>query len=165
MDLNSILGALTAGSAVSDMSKQFNMNSNQVSSVIKGALPTLIGAMQQNTSTANGAQSLEKALLSHLGDGINLSSASLADGGKILGHILGGNSNSTFSALAKKTGTSSSQVSSILSAIAPALLGLLGKGQKSTNTSAGGLGSLLGALLGGGSIARFAVDGSHLVFE
>ena len=152
MDLNSILGALTAGSAVSDMSKQFNMNSNQVSSVIKGALPTLIGAMQQNTSTANGAQSLEKALLSHLGDGINLSSASLADGGKILGHILGGNSNSTFSALAKKTGTSSSQVSSILSAIAPALLGLLGKGQKSTNTSAGGLGSLLGALLGGSSI-------------
>ena len=152
MDLNSILGALTAGSAVSDMGKQFNLNSNQVSSVIKGALPTLIGAMQQNTSTANGASSLEKALSSHLGDGINLSSASLLDGGKILGHILGGNSNSVFSELAKKTGASSSQVSTILSAIAPALRGLLGKGQKSTNTSTSGLGGLLGALLGGGSI-------------
>ena len=152
MDLNSILGALTAGNAVSDMSKQFNLNSNQVNSVINSALPTLIGAMQKNTATASGASSLEKALASHLGDGINLSNASLVDGGKILSHIFGGDSNSVFSALAKKTGTSSNQVSSILSAIAPMLLGLLGKGQKSTNTSAGGLGSLLGALLGGGSI-------------
>ena len=152
MDLNSILGALTAGSAVSDMGRQFNMNSNQVNSVISAALPTLIGAMQKNTATESGASSLAGALASHLGDGINLSSASLTDGGKILGHILGGNSNSIFSALAKQTGTSSSQVSGILSAIAPMLLGLLGKGQKSTNTGVGGLGSLLGALLGGGSI-------------
>lgn len=152
MDLNSILGALTAGNAVSDMGRQFNMNSNQVNDVISAALPTLIGAMQKNTSTESGASSLAGALASHLGDGINLSSAGLTDGGKILGHILGGNSNSIFSALAKQTGTSSNQVSGILSAIAPMLLGLLGKGQKSTNTSAGGLGSLLGALLGGGSI-------------
>lgn len=152
MDLNSILGALTAGSAVNDMGKQFNMNSNQVNSVISAALPTLIGAMQKNTATESGASSLAGALASHLGDGINLSSAGLTDGSKILGHILGGNSNSIFSALAKQTGTSSNQVSGILSAIAPMLLGLLGKGQKSTNTSAGGLGGLLGALLGGGSI-------------
>ena len=153
MDLNSILGVLTAGNAVNDMGKQFNMNSNQVNSVISAALPTLIGAMQKNTATESGASSLAGALASHLGDGINLSSAGLTDGGKILGHILGNNSNSTFSALAKQTGTSSSQVSGILSAIAPMLLGLLGKGQKSTNTSIGGLGGLLGGLLvsGGGS--------------
>lgn len=152
MDLNSILGVLTAGSAVSDLSKQFNLTSNQVSSVISGALPTLIGAMQRNAATESGASSLASALNSHLGDTVlNLSNASLADGGKILGHILGGNSNSVFSALAQKTGTSTSQVSGILSAIAPVLLGLLGKSQKSTNTSVGGLGGLLGGLLGGGS--------------
>lgn len=160
MDLNSILGALTAGSAVNDMGRQFNMNSNQVNSVISAALPTLIGAMQKNTATESGASSLAGALASHLGDGINLSSASLTDGGKILGHILGGSSKSIFSELAKKTGTSSSQVSGILSAIAPMLLGLLGKGQKSTNTSAGGLGGLLGALLGGGSIGG-AIGGGN----
>ena len=152
MDLNSILGALTAGSAVNDMGKQFNMNSNQVNAVISAALPTLIGAMQKNTATESGASSLAGALASHLGDGINLSSASLTDGSKILSHILGGNSDSTFSVLAKKTGTSSSQVSGILSAIAPMLLGLLGKGQKSTNTKAGSLGGLLGSLLGGSGI-------------
>ena len=151
MDLNSIFGALTAGSAVSDMSKQFNVNNNQVNSVINAALPALIGAMQKNTATESGASSLSGALASHLGDGINLSSASLTDGSKILKHILGNDTNSVFSALAKQTGTNSSQVGNILSAIAPMLLGLLGQGQKSSNTGIGGLGGLLGGLLGGSS--------------
>ncbi len=149
MDLNSIIGALTAGSAVNDMGKQFNMNGNQVNSVINAALPTLIGAMQKNAATESGASSLAGALASHLGDGINLSSAGLTDGGKILNHILGNDSGAVFSALAKKTGTNSNQVGGILSAIAPMLLGLLGQGQKSTNTGIGGLGGLLGGLLGG----------------
>jgi len=151
MDLNSILGALTAGNAVNDMGKQFNMNANQVTSVINSALPTLIGAMQKNAATESGASSLSKALSDHMGDtSINMGSANLMDGGKILSHILGGNSNSVFSALSQKTGASTSQVSNILASIAPALLGLLGQGQKKTNTSASGLGGLLGGLLGGG---------------
>lgn len=163
MDLNSIIGALTAGSAVNDMGKQFNMNSNQVNSVITAALPTLIGAMQKNAATENGAASLANAFTNHLGDSsVNLSSASLTDGSKILGHILGGKSDSVFSALAKQTGTNSNQVSGILSAIAPMLLGLLGKGQKSANTGIGGLGSLLGGLLGGGGSSQASGLGSML---
>ena len=162
MDLNSIIGALTAGSAVNDMGKQFNMNTNQVNSVITSALPTLIGAMQKNTATESGANSLSGALLSHIGDGINLSNANLTDGTKILGHILGGNSNSFISALAQKNGVSTSQAGGILSAILPMLLGLLGKGQKSTNTSAGGLGGLLGGLLTGGSSSQTQSSGIGL---
>lgn len=152
MDLNSILGALTAGSAVNDMGKQFNLNNNQVNSIISGALPTLIGAMQKNAATESGASSLAGALASHIGDSsVNLSSDSLLDGNKILGHILGGSSNNVISALAQKNGANSNQVSGILSAIAPMLLGLLGKKQQSSNTGIGGLGGLLGGLLGGGS--------------
>mgnify|MGYP002624583997 CR=1 FL=1 len=159
MDLNSILGALTAGSAVSDMSKQFNMNNSQVNSVIMSALPTLIGAMQKNSTTESGASSLASALTSHLGDGINLNAASLTDGSKILSHILGGNSNSIISALAQKNGVSNTQVSGILSAIAPMLLGLLGKGQKSNNVGTSGLGSMLGSLLGGSSTTQSSASG------
>lgn len=159
MDLNSILGALTAGSAVNDMGKQFNLNNNQVSSIISGALPTLIGAMQKNASTESGASSLAGALASHLGDSINLSSDSLIDGNKILGHILGNNSNAVIANLANKNGASSSQVSSILSAIAPMLLGLLGKKQQSSNTGIGGLGGLLGGILGGGSSSSSSSGG------
>lgn len=151
MDLNSILGVLAAGNTVNEIGKQFNVDSNKVNSVITSALPTLIGAMQKNASTESGSASLANALTNHLGDtSVNLSSASLLDGGKILNNILGKDSSSVFSALAKQTGTNSNQVSSILAAIAPVLLGLLGKGQKSSNTSVGGLGGMLGGLLGAG---------------
>ena len=150
MDLNSILSVLAAGNNANEIGKQFNVNSNQVNQVITAALPTLIGAMQKNASTESGAASLGQALNSHLGDtSLNLSSAGLADGGKILSHILGGNSNSVFSNLAKQTGLSNTQVSGILAAIAPLLLGMLGNNQKSTNTGFGDLGGMLGTLLGG----------------
>jgi hypothetical protein len=163
MDLSSILNVLAAGNNASEIGKQFNLDSDKVTQVINSALPTLIGAMQKNASTENGAASLSKALTSHLGDtSINLSSASLADGSKILGHILGGDSNSMFSALAKQTGTSNSQVSGILSSIAPVLLSLIGKGQQSSNTGIGGLGGLLGGLLGGGGSSSGGGLGSIL---
>ena len=150
MDLNSILGVLAAGSTANQIGQQFNIESNKVSSVITAALPTLIGAMQRNAATEGGANALSKALGDHSGDAnFNMGRVNLTDGSKILGHILGNNSNSIFSALAKQTGTSSSQVSSILASIAPALLG-----QKSSNTSAGGLGGMLGAILSSGASAK-----------
>ena len=150
MDITNILGALTGNDAVNAISENLKIDSKQVSSVINNALPSLLGAMQKNASTESGAASLGQALNSHLGDtSLNLSSAGLADGGKILSHILGGNSNSVFSNLAKQTGLSNTQVSGILAAIAPLLLGMLGNNQKSTNTGFGDLGGMLGTLLGG----------------
>ncbi|MBQ3710316.1 MAG: DUF937 domain-containing protein [Bacteroidales bacterium] len=159
MDLNSIIGALTANGAVNDMSKQFKINGDQVNSIITAALPTLISAMQKNAATERGASSLSGALASHIGDGINLSDDNLTDGAKILNHIFGNNSASVCSALGKQTGTNSGKVGAILSAIAPMLLGLLGQSQKSTNTSAGDLGGLLGSLLGGGSTGKQSSGG------
>lgn len=150
MDFNSILGALTAANTANEIGKQFNIDSNKVSSVITSALPTLIGVMQKNAATEGGASALAKAMSDHAGDAaFNLGKVDLTDGSKILGHILGNNTTSIFSALAKQTGISSSQVGNILAAIAPALLGLLGKGKQANNAST--LGGMLGGLLGGGS--------------
>jgi hypothetical protein len=152
MNLNSILSVLAATNNANEIGKQFNVESEKVTQVITAALPTLIGAMQKNAATESGASSLSQALNSHLGDNtINLSNDSLIDGSKILSHILGNNSNNVFSALAKQTNTSSSQVSGILAAIAPLLLGLLGNSQKSANTGMGDLGGMLGSILGGSS--------------
>lgn len=163
MDLNSILSVLAAGNNANEIGKQFNVDSSKVTQVITSALPTLIGAMQKNAANESGANALSQAMNSHLGDtSVNLSSGGLTDGSKILGHILGSNSSSVFSALAKQTGTNSNQVSGILSSIAPMLLGLLGKGQKSTNTASSGLGGLLGGLLGGGSASATGGLGSLL---
>ena len=150
MDLNSILGVLAAGNTANEIGQKFNIDSKQVSSVITSALPTLIGAMQKNASTESGASALAKALTDHAGDStFNLGKVDMTDGSKILSHILGNNSSSIFSALAKQTGTNSNQVSTILAAIAPTLLGLLGKGKQANNT--GALSGMLGSLLGGSS--------------
>ena len=161
MDISSILGVLAAGNNASQIGKQFNVDANTVNNVITSALPTLIGAMQKNASTEAGAASLLSALTSHSGDkAVNLSQEGLADGGKILSHILGNNSGSVFSALAKQTGTSNTQVSGILASVAPMLLGLLGNNQKSSGTSVSGLGGMLGGLLaGGGSTGSSSAKG------
>ncbi len=153
MDLNNLLGALISNDAASTIAKNLNLNSNQVSSVITAALPSLLGAMQHNASSQAGAASLADALGYHAGnaDNIvnNLKAADLVDGKKILSHIFGGNLSSVLSGISKSTGVNISSVGSILASIAPSLLALLGKGQQSSGTNAAGLESMLGMVLGG----------------
>ena len=153
MDLGNILGALTGNEAVGAVAKNLKLDTNQVSSVITNALPSLLGAMQKNASTEGGAAALAKALGDHAGNAGNilssLAGSDLTDGNKILSHIFGGNLSSVLSGISQKTGVASNAVGNILSSIAPSLLALLGK--QNGNSGAAGLGGLLGALLGGGS--------------
>lgn len=153
MDLTNILGALTGNDAVGAISQNLKLDSKQVSSVITAALPSLLGAMQKNASTTEGAASLAKALGDHAGNAgniiNNLKGADLTDGTKILSHIFGGNLNNVLGGISKQTGVASNSVSSILASIAPSLLALLGK--QNGNSGAAGLGGLLGAILGGSS--------------
>ena len=153
MDLTNLLGALTSNEAASTIAKNLNLNSNQVSSVITAALPSLLGAMQQNASSQAGAASLADALGYHAGNAgnivNNLKAADLVDGNKILSHIFGGNLSKVLNGISKSTGVNATSVSSILASIAPSLLALLGKGQQSSGTNAAGLEGMLGTILGG----------------
>ena len=152
MDLTNILGALTGNDAVGTIAKKFNLDSKQVSSVITNALPSIMGAMQQNASTEGGAAALAKALGDHAGNAgniiSNLKGADITDGSKILGHIFGGNLTNVLGGISQKTGVASNAVSNILASIAPSILALLGK--QNGNSGAAGLAGLLGGLLGGG---------------
>ena len=152
MDISNILGALTGNDAAGAIAQNLNLDTKQVSSVITAALPSLLGAMQQNASTETGAASLAKALGDHAGNAgniiSNLKGTDLTDGSKILNHILGSNLNNVVSGISKSTGVASNSVNNILASIAPSLLALLGK--QNGNSGAAGLGNLLGGLLGGG---------------
>lgn len=155
MDLVNILSTLAGNDTVNEISKKFNIDTNKVSSVIKNALPTLIGAMQKNASTEGGAAALAKALGDHAGNAnsmiSNLKNVDLTDGSKILGKILGNNATSIFEGIGKQTGTTGLQVNNILSSIAPALMNMLGKLKGNNNTGNDALGALLGSVLGGGA--------------
>ena len=161
MDLTNILGALTGNDAVGAIADNLKIDSNQVSSVISNALPTLLGALQKNASTPGGAESLAKALGDHAGNAgnilNNLKGADLTDGSKILGHIFGGNLSNVLNGISKQTGVASNAVSNILASIAPSLLAILGK--QNGNSGAAGLGGLLGALLGGGQSGNTQAGG------
>jgi len=155
MDLTNILGALTGNDAVGAISKNLNLDSKQVSSVITSALPLLLGAMQKNASSEGGANALAKAFGDHAGNAgnilSNLAGADLSDGNKILSHIFGGNLSSVLNGISQKSGVANNMVGSILASIAPSLLALLGKGQQSNGINAAGLAGMLGMVLGGGS--------------
>lgn len=161
MDLTNILGALTGNDAVSAISQNLKIDQKQVSSVITAALPSLLGAMQKNASTESGAASLAKALGDHAGSAgnilSNLKTTDLTDGNKILSHIFGGNLTNILGGISKQTGVASNSVSSILASIAPSLLALLGK--QNGNSGAAGLGSLLGAVLGGTTQSQSSTGG------
>lgn len=155
MDITNILGALTDNDAVDAIAKNLKLDSKQVSSVITSALPSLLDAMQKNASTQGGAESLAKALGDHAGNAgniiSNLSGADLTDGNKILSHIFGGNLSSIISGISKKSGVANNSVGSILAAIAPSLLALLGKGQQKSGINAAGLAGMLGTILSASS--------------
>ena len=166
MDLNNILGALTGNDAIGAIADNLKLDSKQVSSVINNALPSLLGAMQKNASTAGGAEALTQALGDHAVNAgnilSNLKAADLTDGSKILGHIFGGSLSSVIGKISQQTGVASNSVSSILASIAPSLLALLGKGQQGSGVNAAGLAGMLGMILGGVSGGNQSSNGSGL---
>ena len=153
LDVNSLLNLLEGG-GVRTLAASAKADEAQVTAVLSDALPVLVGKMSDNASTKEGAESLNKALNDHrTGGAIDVASflqnADGADGQKILGHILGDDRDAATKALSKKSGLSSSKVSTILSLVAPLLLSQLGNNKKDDDAS--GLGGLLGGMLGSGS--------------
>lgn len=154
--INSDLGKQIIGG----ISNQVGTSEGETSSVLSNALPTLINAMQNNSQTEQGAGGLLGALLGGKHDGgilDNLGSLlggggiDTEDGGKILGHVLGGNQADVQNGLSQQTGVSSDKIGMILKMAAPILMGYLANQARSNNVQNGtDLGGLLGGLLGGG---------------
>jgi hypothetical protein len=152
--LNSDLGK----QIISGVGQQAGTSDAETSSVLSSALPELLGAMQGNASTQEGADGLLGALSGGKHDGSLLDNLSgflgggdFSDGGKILGHVLGGNQSHVESSLSQNTGVSSDKIAMILKIAAPIVMAYLAKQAQSNNVSNGSdLGGLLGGLLGGG---------------
>lgn len=158
--LNSDLGK----QIVNNVSEKTGINPSQASNVVSSSLPALLGAMQGNLLSGNGAEGLINAVTSGKHDGSILENlggfingGDFTDGSKILGHLLGDKLGAVETGISEKTGVSSSIISKILPMLAPIIMGYLGKQTKNKGVSDGeGLGGILGSLLGG------STDGSSL---
>lgn len=154
---------------VSSISQKTGIDASQATKVVSSGLPALMGAMQSNLSSADGASGLLGALTSGKHDGSILDNlggflngGDFSDGSKILEHVLGGNQDTMVQGLSSKTGVDSSIISKILPMLAPIVMGYLGKQTKSKGVSSGSdLSGMLGGLLGGsggGSILTSVLD-------
>jgi len=156
--LNSDLGK----TIVSGVAGSTGQDTNKTGTVLTMALPVLMKAMQRNAASPQGAEGLMGALsgrhdgsiLDNLGDlfkgGVNQEVTN--DGGKILGHILGGKQRGVEQVIGQKAGIDAGSVGNILKVAAPILMGVLGKQSRQQNVrQPADLSGLLGGMLGGNS--------------
>ena len=126
MSIVSLLSkALLSDAAVSALCEKTGLSKAKLKKLIPLAIPVLIKALTKNVSTQDGLQSLLGALTQHTETkslAVQINEADETDGGKILGHILGNNSNAALSSLAAQSGLNVQEVSAALSSVTPALM-------------------------------------------
>ena len=177
--MNLLIKTLTSSGTVDSLTGKTGASAAQIVNLISKAIPVLIGFLTKNASSADGLASLANALTQHTGKEAMdrmVADSDEEDGGKIVGHILGDQSEAVVKALADETELSTDQVNRSLSSIAPAfmsalsaasgsaagddgkfdltdLMGMFGGAVPTQGTGGilGGLGNLLGGLFGGSS--------------
>lgn len=153
MDVNTLLKLVMGTASTGALSQNTGLSTDKVSSVLNSVLPMLLngaGTQATNSGTAAGfLQAIENHGAKNTNDlGSFLSNVDLADGAKIVQHLLGENTASTTQNAAQKAGVSEADVKKILAMVAPLLLTILGQQKKkhgNANTS------LLQALMTGGA--------------
>lgn len=131
----------------------------------------ILGGLQRNAATADGASAIEQALGKHTGmpDTVDVDQVDTVDGDKILGHIFGGNQGAVAQKLTDEPKTAGIDFGKLLPMLAPIVMGLLAKKGGSgapeaaqsdaASQGSGGIGDLIGGLLGGGGGGGFNLDG------
>ncbi|MBQ1504454.1 MAG: DUF937 domain-containing protein, partial [Oscillospiraceae bacterium] len=160
MDLNALMGTLLSQDSLQNMSSLTGASSENVASVLSSALPAMLSGAQGQANDENALAGFAGALQDHAKDDTSdiasfLSGVDLEDGGKIVAHLLGGNQAQTTQDAADKAGLDLGKTASILAAVAPLLMSLLGQQtqqeeEKEEEKPASGslLGGLFGNLLG-----------------
>lgn len=171
MDFKKLAGTLLSSDSISGLSAATGATGNEVKKVLSNALPALLNGAKNQAADDSTSESFVNALSQHAKDDTEdvsnfLSKVDMADGAKIISHLLGSDKSAIVKEVATKAGVSQKKTNSILSAIAPLLLSLLGQQTQAENNSSaiGGLmgsllgnadmGSLLGGLLGSSSSAE-----------
>ena len=140
MDLSLIMNTLMSADSLNNISKKTGSSQKEVSDVLVDALPLLLAGAKKQEEDESTAQSFIEALSKHsendtsdmdgFFDGIDM-----ADGAKIIGHLLGAETSKTTKKVSKSSGTSDDNTALILAAAAPLLMSLLGQETKKSKKS------------------------------
>lgn len=152
MDLTKLASTLISSDSISGLSNLTGASDKDVSNVLAQALPALLSGANSQAKDKDTAESFATALSDHAKDDTKdlskfLGNVDLKDGAKILGHLLGSDKDDVIGNIAESTGVSKKDTSSIVSAIAPLLLSLLGQQTEEDDDKDTGAAGLVGALL------------------
>ena len=125
MDLSALLNEQN----IKALTKAAGIQSDDVTKIASAVLPELMAGMTSNAKQQGGADALLGAMLSHADDADD--KIDLADGMKVLSHVLGANQQASHAKVAQNTGMDAQQVAKIAAMMAPMVLSALGK-QKQT---------------------------------
>jgi len=150
MDLLDLLKTAGGGNSIGQLAKAVGLGSSDTSKLISSLAPALLGGLQKNASGGGGLASLAGALAKGGHDryidnpDLMGSDDTRQDGNKILGHLLGGKSESraVAAAAASETGFDAGLIKKALPLLATLAMGAMNK--KNSGGSSGGLGDLLG---------------------
>jgi len=159
-----LLNSDTGKGLINGIEQQLGVNKASIVKALGAALPMILGGMRNNSSSSSGASGLLGALLGgnhngsildSIGDIFGGGSAGgidhnvMTDGGKILGHVFGGQEQNAAHVVSKSSGIDLSQAMDIMKVAAPFVMGYIGKKMHGNGVSdQSGLKGLLGGLLG-----------------
>ncbi|WP_425408473.1 DUF937 domain-containing protein [Hyphococcus sp.] len=148
MSLMDQLTQVVANQMSQQAAHKTGLNEGLAAKVMPMAMAALMAGLKKNASRPEGAAALANALDRH--DGSLLNNVTqlgrddvLADGQKILGHILGGKQSQTERALAKTAGVDQGEIAQLLAMAAPAVLASLGRAKREQGLDASGLAGLV----------------------
>ncbi|MDD2441370.1 MAG: DUF937 domain-containing protein [Eubacteriales bacterium] len=146
-------------SVLGKLGQSVGADTDKVKQLTELGLPAMLRAMGRNVKTEEGAQSLAGALDQHQDDPVDdvasfLGQVDMNDGAKILGHLFPRSQTRVQNNLASKTGLDKSQVSGVLSQLAPLLLGTLGQQKKQQQLDVSGVVGLLKGAAGKGLLSK-----------
>ena len=156
MDLMDLLQGQLSGNLVNFLGEQAGVDDQQKTQIAtQGIVSTLIGALAKNASTPEGAQSLNNALERDHSGGIldNLMGAltgktqpeqpKALDGAGILWHLLGDKQDNAAKMIGQTSGLESGKVMSLMTMLAPVVMGMLGKTKQQNGLGVADIASLL----------------------
>jgi hypothetical protein len=143
------LATQLGGSSLETLARSVGGDRTKTQTAMAAALPLLLTALARNAATPQGAQALQQALAKdHDGsvlddlDGV----ISRPDGGTgdgILRHVLGDRRGAVEAGIGKASGLHAAGVSTMLTALAPVVMGMLGRTQRQQGLDASALSELL----------------------
>lgn len=146
MNLLDLLLDAKGGGAASQLGRQFGLDPQQTQSALGALLPSLAGAMRQNTQRDGGMEQL----MSALGKGQHgryldqpealAEAATLQDGNNILGHLLGSKdvSRQVAARASQQTGIGADVLKRMLPIVATLVMGGLSKQSAAAPAATGG---------------------------